>query len=77
MNRNVSFRSIFSLSMILVAAMTLAVHTPEANALLISGQDIILAPASVIDDPPGATNSHQQAFNERLGEILSSPPIDH
>lgn len=43
----------------------------ESSALLISGQDIIAAPASVIDDSPGAENSHQQAFNEAQGVLLS------
>lgn len=33
-------------------------------AEIILGQDIILPPTSVIDDPPGAVNNHQQAFNE-------------
>lgn len=39
-----------------------------SNALMaeiILGQDIISPPASVIDDPPGAVNNHQQAFDER------------
>lgn len=43
------------------------------NAALVSGPDIIAAPASVIDDPPGATNDHQQGFNERQGVLLAAP----
>lgn len=41
-------------------------------AAVISGPDIIAAPASVIDDPPGATNTNQQAFNERQSVLLAS-----
>jgi hypothetical protein len=37
---------------------------------VIAGPDIIAAPASVIDDPPGATNDHQQAFDEAQGVLL-------
>jgi hypothetical protein len=36
----------------------------QADAMLTGGPDIIAAPSSVVDDPPGATNDHQQAFNE-------------
>lgn len=43
-----------------------------AAALLISGPDIIAAPASVIDDFPGAENENQQAFNEALGYLLTA-----
>ena len=41
----------------------LAVIYP-ARAALVSGPDIIPAPASIVDDPPGATNVHEQAFDE-------------
>lgn len=51
--------------------------TTEAQALLIGGPDIIAAPVSVIDDSPGAENSHQQAFNEIQGyTLLSDLSID-
>lgn len=50
----------------------LFVGVPFASADLIGGPDIIAAPLSVIDDPPGATNDHQQAFNERQGIVLGS-----
>lgn len=42
----------------------------SAQAVLTSGPDIIGAPASVVDDNPGAENSHQQGFNERQGVLL-------
>lgn len=45
----------------------------QGNALLVSGPDIIAAPASVVDDAPGAENDHQQAFNERQGVLLAAP----
>lgn len=45
----------------------------QAKALLIAGPDIIPAPQFIIDDPPGATNDHQQAFNERQFVKLMAP----
>lgn len=36
----------------------------QADAMLTGGPDIIAAPSSIVDDPPGVTNDHQQAFNE-------------
>ncbi len=45
----------------------------EAKSALTAGPDIITAPALVIDDPPGAVNDHQQAFDERQGVVLSAP----
>jgi hypothetical protein len=45
----------------------------QSRAALIAGQDIIPAPPSVIEDHPGAVNTHQQAFNERLGVRLLEP----
>lgn len=39
-------------------------------AEVILGQDIIVAPTSVIDDPPGAVNDHQQAFSESQNVTL-------
>ena len=50
----------------------IAIFSFESKALLISGQDIIAAPAFVIDDAPGATNTHQQAFNEVQSYLLTS-----
>jgi hypothetical protein len=44
-----------------------------AQAALVAGPDIIPAPASVINNPPGATNDHQQGFNERQGVLLAAP----
>ena len=41
----------------------LCMYQPAQGAL-VSGQDIIAAPPSVIDDPPGAVNTAQQAFDE-------------
>ena len=44
---------------------------------LLSGPDIIPAPASVIDDPPGAINKAQQGFNERQNVLLTEDlPVD-
>ena len=56
--------------------------TAPAQALLTAGPDIIAAPASVlnsdtVDVPPGATNTHQQAFDEQQGVLLTAPlPVD-
>jgi hypothetical protein len=47
-----------------VLTVMLANVTP-VSAALTGGPDIIPAPSSVVDDPPGATNDHQQAFDER------------
>ena len=43
----------------------------QAQALLVGGPEIIVRPTSVADDqPPGATNTSQQAFNEKQGVTL-------
>jgi len=42
----------------------------NANALLISGQDIIAAPGSIEDDT--TINNHQQAFNEAQNVLLAT-----
>jgi hypothetical protein len=42
------------------------------HAALISGPDIIAAPADVRDDNPAAENTNMQAFNERQGVLLGS-----
>ncbi len=63
---------------IVVAALVMAVAllavlaniAGQARAELIAGQDIIAAPASIVDDPPGAVNTAQQAFNEQQGVTL-------
>jgi len=55
--------------LILVIAISIA---EKSDAYLISGPDIIAAPGSVVDNPPGATNDHQQAFNERQNVLLLS-----
>ena len=45
----------------------------NANALLLSGLDIIAAPGSVEDKTPnGATNGNMQAFNEAQGVFLTT-----
>lgn len=41
-----------------------------AAAELVGGPDIIPAPGSIIDDPPGAVNMAQQAFNEGQSVLL-------
>ena len=41
-----------------------------ASAAVVSGPDIIPAPASAEDSAPGAFNTHQQAFDERQGVVL-------
>lgn len=56
----------------LVIALLVAAVAGSAQATLTFGPDIIAAPPSVIDDFPGAENSHQQAFNERQGVLLLS-----
>ena len=43
----------------------------SAHALLLTGQDIIAAPASTADDSPGAENTHQQGFNEMQNVYLT------
>ena len=57
--------------------MGLVIPVPKAGALLTAGPDVIPAPASVVDSsaatPPGASNNHQQAFDERQGVLLTAP----
>lgn len=48
----------------------------QSMALLIDGPDIIAAPEFALDDDPGATNFHQQAFNEEQ-DVLLSRNLDH
>lgn len=64
--------------LVLWAALLLSVSlATSAPAALTAGPDIIAAPASVIDDPPGATNDHQQGFDERQGVVLPvGLPVD-
>lgn len=47
-----------------------AVFTSSANALLISGQDIIAPPSDVLNGT--VTNTAQQAFDEKQGVILAA-----
>jgi hypothetical protein len=55
---------------LVTALLAFGLYTTQSYALLIGGPDIIAAPASVIDDAPGAENTHQQAFNERQDVLL-------
>ena len=66
-------RSIFVLMGILVMLAALFGVARQTEAGLTGGPAIIPAPPSVIDDPPGATNTAQQAFNERQGVVLPAP----
>ena len=59
-------RFTFYLAMLVV----ICVMVGQAKANFTAGPEIIGAPASVIDDPPGATNDHQQGFNEQQGVTL-------
>jgi len=54
----------------LVLALTFIAVGPTQAALTF-GPDIIAAPASIIDDFPGAENDHQQAFDELQGVLLT------
>ena len=69
-------RLMFALTLGLVFSLTLAGifgGVERVMARLISGPDIISAPASVIDDAPGAENSNQQAFDEKQDVLLAVP----
>lgn len=61
----------------LMCLLQLAVPAPRAEAALTGGPDVIPAPPSVLDsdraNPPGATNDHQQAFDEGKGVVLKAP----
>jgi hypothetical protein len=51
--------------------------TGLSTAAVTAGQDIIPAPDFIVDDPPGAVNDHQQAFDERQCVFLTSDlPVD-
>ena len=73
-------RLLFVLALALVFGLTLAGifgGVERVKARLISGQAIISAPLSVIDDAPGATNGAQQAFDEQQDVLLGAPlPVD-
>jgi hypothetical protein len=60
-------------SYLIILAVVLIAVTGQAKAALIDGPDIITAPASVINNAPGAENDHQQAFDERQGVLLTEP----
>lgn len=53
-----------------IAAVLVVLCYSNGYAMLIGGQDIITAPALMLDDAPGATNNHQQAFDERQSVFL-------
>ncbi len=55
-----------------LAALLVCLLAPQSHALLIGGPDIIAAPAFAIDDAPGATNFHEQAFNEQQNVLLGA-----
>ena len=56
---------------ILISGVMVVLACFSANALLLSGTgDIIVAPDSIIDDIPGATNTEMEAFNELQGVLL-------
>lgn len=57
------------LSVLIAGAVTFGV-TGQSPAALVGGPDIIAAPAFILDDPPGAVNDHQQAFNEQQCVLL-------
>lgn len=57
--------------MLAAALLVLLFTSGTVRAALTGGPDIIPAPASVVDDPPGATNDHQQAFDEAQNVVLS------
>jgi hypothetical protein len=76
MNKNILWRQStlrLLLSVSLTLALAFSLGLSSAQAALTSGQDIIPAPASVIDDAPGAENDHQQAFDEAQDVILAGP----
>jgi hypothetical protein len=60
-------------SYLIILAVVLVAMTSQAKAALTDGPDIIPAPDSVIDDSPGATNDHEQGFNEKQGVLLAAP----
>jgi hypothetical protein len=63
----------FLVSLLLLPLFALGLCLPaQTNALLIGGPDIIAAPEYVFDDPPGATNTGQQAFDEKQGVYLEA-----
>jgi hypothetical protein len=60
------------MTLMLGVAILSAFGGATALASVVGGPDIIAAPASIIDDPPGATNDHQQAFDEAQGVLLAA-----
>ena len=67
------FRLAFPWLAVPILVLSMLFISPEpAGATLVGGPDIIPAPASIIDDPPGATNDHQQAFDEAQGVLLAA-----
>jgi hypothetical protein len=55
-----------------LACTLIFVFQSQSYATLIGGQDIISAPAYALDDFPGATNFHQQAFDEVQSYTLTT-----
>lgn len=64
-------RRVTAVALGLVMAGSLLLGPHNSDALVIAGPDIIPAPPNVGD--AGATNGHQQAFNERQGVLLAAP----
>jgi hypothetical protein len=70
-SKGVKMKNILFIISVLGTIATLACS--NANALLLSGLDIIAAPGSVEDKAPnGATNGNMQAFNEAQGVFLTT-----
>ena len=67
---------VLAIAAMLLMALTAATMNPTNtgtlanNGALTAGPDIIPAPASAVDDAPGAENDHQQAFDEAQGVVL-------
>jgi len=66
-------RRVMGAALGLFVAGSLVLRPDNGDALVIAGPDIIAPPSSVINNPPGAVNDHQQAFNERQGVLLAAP----
>lgn len=64
--------NIMKIRTMLLTGVAAILMSGNLHAALVSGPDIIAAPADVRDDSPAAENTHMQAFNERQGVLLGS-----
>ena len=66
-------RRVLGVALGLLVVGSVVMQPDKGEALVIVGPDIIAPPPNVFNNPDGAVNDHQQAFNERQNVLLVAP----